>query len=126
MAVEIHPIYFGFTPLVDAQTTAPTKLRGVAILGFAFDPTIPNLLCAATGDCVFTSSDGGKTWRALNNGLTDRNIEAIAIDPQDTSILYAAAYGGLFKSTTSGENWAPANTGLPANTRPYSFPLDPK
>ncbi len=71
MAVAIYPIHFGFTPLVDAQTMAPTKLGGVSILGFAFDPTTPNLLYAATGDGVFTSSDGGKTWPTLNNGLTD-------------------------------------------------------
>ena len=87
MAVAIHPIHFGYTPLVDAQTTAPTKLGGVSILDFAFDPTTPNLLYAATGDGVFTISDGGKTWRALNNGLTDRNIEAVAINPHHTSIL---------------------------------------
>jgi photosystem II stability/assembly factor-like uncharacterized protein len=62
----------------------------------------------------------------LNNGLTDRNIDAVAIDPYDTSILYAEAYGQLFKSTTSQENRAHADTGLPANTHPYLYALNPK
>ena len=126
MAVAIHPIHFGYTPLLDAQTTVPRKLGDVSKLGFAFNPSAPNTLYAATCDGIFTCSDGGKTWRALKKGLTDRNIEAVAIDPPDTSILYAEAYGGLFKSTTSGENWAPADTGLPANTHPYFYALNPK
>ena len=64
MAVAIHPIHFGYTPLVDAQTTAPTKLGGVSILDFAFDPTTSNLLYAATGDGVFTISN-----RIMEKGL---------------------------------------------------------
>ena len=38
---------------------------------------------------VFASTDGGTTWQARNNGLTDLSILALAIDPSHPSVLFA-------------------------------------
>lgn len=39
-------------------------------------------------------SNGGESWSAMNTGLTNNQIEALAIDPVTTTTLYAATWGG--------------------------------
>ena len=66
-----------------------------------------------TGDGMFKSVDGGKTWKYA--GLKDtRTISTIAIDPHDPNIVYAGSMGhvfvpdpdrGVFKSTDGGKTW---------------------
>jgi hypothetical protein len=43
---------------------------------------------------VFKSTDGGGTWSAVNNGLTNAYVWALAIDPQTPSTLYTGTEGG--------------------------------
>jgi hypothetical protein len=44
------------------------------------------------------SVNGGETWSAINSGLTETNMSALAIDPQTPSTLYAGTGGGaVFK-----------------------------
>ena len=67
----------------------------------------------STGDGIYKSTDGGKTWRHL--GLRDaQQIGAILIDPKDPNLVYVAALGhpygpneerGVFRSTDGGESW---------------------
>ena len=79
-----------------------------------------------TGFGVHKSSDGGRTWKEINNGLPysddgkgsttqsedglspKPSVPRIAFDPNNSNILYAAVErknGGLFKSTDKGESW---------------------
>ena len=67
----------------------------------------------STGDGMYKSIDGGKTWRHL--GLRDaQQIGAILVDPRDPNLVYVAALGhpygpneerGVFRSTDGGEHW---------------------
>jgi len=98
---------------------------GGSIVALVIEPQTPTTLYAGTGGGVLKSTDSGRHWTVMNNGLTDRNVEALAIDPQYAQTLYAATYGGIFKSITGGESWNSANTGLPANTHPYVLVIDP-
>ena len=55
------------------------------------------------------------SWSAINTGLTNTRIYALAIDPVTPATLYAGTYGdggGVFKSTNGGGNWSAVNTGL--------------
>jgi photosystem II stability/assembly factor-like uncharacterized protein len=104
-------------PIFDDQPTG--SIGSVAVA--ASDPSIiyvgsgeglqrPDL---STGDGIYKSIDGGKTWRHL--GLRDgQQIPAIAIDPRDPNRVYAAALGhpygpnaerGVFRSTDGGATW---------------------
>ncbi|MGH8291330.1 MAG: VPS10 domain-containing protein [Steroidobacteraceae bacterium] len=66
-----------------------------------------------TGDGVFRSADGGKTWKAA--GLADTHtISALVVDPKNPNLVYAASMGhvfasnperGVFKSTDGGASW---------------------
>jgi photosystem II stability/assembly factor-like uncharacterized protein len=66
-----------------------------------------------TGDGMYKSADGGKTWKHI--GLDKTGIISwIIVDPNDPNVVYAAAMGqgwvsnperGIFKSTDGGETW---------------------
>jgi photosystem II stability/assembly factor-like uncharacterized protein len=65
-----------------------------------------------TGGGLFKSTDGGKTWRPLSNGLPKDLAQIyVAIAPSDTRRLYATvaiASGPLsfYRSDDAGENWS--------------------
>ena len=67
----------------------------------------------STGDGMYRSSDGGKTWRHL--GLREgQQIGSIIVDPKDENRLFVAVLGhpygannerGVYKSTDGGESF---------------------
>lgn len=60
------------------------------------------------------STDGGLSWRDLNNRLT-AYVLTLAFDPAHHSTIYAGTLdSGVFKTTDGGESWIAANSGLPA------------
>src|SRR6185312_9306142 len=66
-----------------------------------------------TGDGMYKSTDGGRTWSRI--GLEKTGIISwIIVDPNDANVVYAAALGqgwasnpdrGVFKSTDGGATW---------------------
>jgi photosystem II stability/assembly factor-like uncharacterized protein len=67
----------------------------------------------STGDGVYKSTDGGKTWK--NVGLRDgQQISAVLIDPKDPDRVFVAVLGhpygpnkerGLYRTTDGGKTW---------------------
>ena len=70
------------------------------------------------------SSAGGAHWTAVNTGLTDAQINALAIDPTTPTTLYVGTPDGVFKSSDGAEHWTAVNTGLP-NVPVGKLALDP-
>ena len=85
-----------------------------------------------TGDRgLFMTTDGGKTWKKLINGLPDdgkTGVIDMVMDPADENVLYAGFWqrlrrpyrfdsggpnGGIFKSIDAGESWKKLTNGLP-------------
>lgn len=60
---------------------------------------------------VYKSTDGGATWSAINTGLTNKQIYALAFNG---TTIFAGMNGGtlgearVFKSTNNGLSWAPS------------------
>src|SRR5262249_50839151 len=85
-----------WNPIFDDQ---PTRSLGALALA----PSNPNVLYAgsgeglqrpdlSTGDGVYKSTDGGKTWK--NVGLRDgQQISAILVDPKDPDRVFVAVLG---------------------------------
>jgi photosystem II stability/assembly factor-like uncharacterized protein len=61
---------------------------------------------------VYKTTDGGHSWKTVNNGLpAGASVNSIAFDQKNSSILYAAVLennkkpGGLYKTDNGGEMW---------------------
>ncbi len=71
---------------------------------------------SGTGGGLFKSTDGGKTWRQLANGLPKGIIQVdVAIAASQTSRLYASVATnepsvGIYRSDDAGENWTRITT----------------
>ena len=104
-------------PVFDQEPIASIGALAVA-------PSNPQVIYAGTGesdirsdlssgDGVYRSGDGGKTWAHV--GLTDtRQISQILVDPKDADTVYVGALGhaygpnderGVYKSTDGGAHW---------------------
>jgi len=66
-----------------------------------------------TGEGMYKSTDGGKTWTFIGLGET-HIISSILVDPRNPDVVYAAALGhlfgtnperGVFKTTDGGKSW---------------------
>ena len=62
---------------------------------------------------LWKSTDGGETWKEINNGLPKGEMGriGIAVSPVDPNYVYAIAEargdkGGFFRSTNGGESWS--------------------
>ena len=87
----------------------------------------------STGDGMYKSTDGGKTWRYL--GLRDaQQIGAILVDPRDPNLVYVAALGhpyganeerGVFRSSDGGATWQKVLY-KDENTGAIALAFDPK
>lgn len=99
--------------------------KASSIGSLAVAPSDPNVIYAgtgegcirgnaATGDGVYKSVDGGKTW--ANVGLRDsRAIGKLIIDPHNPDVVFVAALGhpygpnaerGIFRTTDGGKTWS--------------------
>jgi photosystem II stability/assembly factor-like uncharacterized protein len=106
-----------WTPIFDDQPTGSIGALAVA-------PSSPNIIYVgsgeglqrpdlSTGDGIYKSTDGGKTWTHL--GLRDgQQIPAILVDPRDPDRVFVAILGhpyganeerGVFRSTDGGKSW---------------------
>src|SRR6185312_14229224 len=99
-------------------------LKVGSIGAMAIAPSNPQVMYVGTGDSaprntvttgegMYKSTDGGKTWKFA--GLGDTHIISwILIDPANPDVVYAAALGhlfgpnperGVFKTTDGGQTW---------------------
>jgi photosystem II stability/assembly factor-like uncharacterized protein len=110
----------------------------------AVAPSDPNLLyagtgeapvrgvAAASGDGIYKSTDGGKTWKWT--GLPDsRQISRILINPTNPNQVWAAVQGdpwkasearGVYRSDDGGATWKKL-FGVDATTGPSDLAMDP-
>lgn len=63
---------------------------------------------------IYKTSDYGKTWRKLVNGIADDAFtRVVREDPNRKGMLYAGTETGMYYSINDGENWAPLQLNLP-------------
>ncbi len=70
------------------------------------------LLDGGPESAIYKSTDAGKTWRKLKEGLPEVDMGKIglAVSPADPDVIYAIIEaqrdkGGVFRSTNRGETW---------------------
>ncbi|QOY90936.1 WD40/YVTN/BNR-like repeat-containing protein [Paludibaculum fermentans] len=108
-----------------------------------FDPQVKDRIYAVTGDThdlprpkmwrfrspmqfkggVVRSDDGGKTWRALKNGLPETSVTHLLLDRDNHERLYITGFGrGVFRSDDGGTSWQKKSSGLPEK-EPFAWRL---
>jgi photosystem II stability/assembly factor-like uncharacterized protein len=77
---------------------------------------------------IFKSTDGGRNWRELTNGLPDEDKGKIglAISPIDPDVVYATIElgrrtGGFWRSGDGGESWEKRSDHLSGGTGPHYY-----
>jgi photosystem II stability/assembly factor-like uncharacterized protein len=80
------------------------------VWGLVIDPADPAILYAISVFRVYKTSDGGKTWAEISEGLPVENedftIRSIAIDPKTPSTVYLGTHDfGFYASVDSGGHW---------------------
>jgi photosystem II stability/assembly factor-like uncharacterized protein len=85
-------------------------------------PDDPNVLWAGVEiDGVHQSRDGGRTWQAIGNGLSSRDIHCLVVLPVEAGQphhLIAATNNDLNSSDDDGASWQPLHIG---QTMPWSY-----
>ena len=82
------------------------------------DPGDSNRVLLATDrGGVLASDDGGATFAASNQGISERKVAAVLVDRNNPEVLYAGVvndkkYGGVFRSSDGGAHWEQLGSGL--------------
>ena len=106
-----------------------SSFGGSQVTALVINPAQPSTIYAGSGNGVFKSTNGGRTWTPMNNGLTSRNVTALVIHPSAINTLYVAvsSFGGgsgVYKSTDGGNTWNLRNNGI-IHTDLRSLAIDP-
>jgi len=88
------------------RVNAEMKLRQRAFyyMALTVDPTNPQVLYAPQVDGVYHSTDGGKTWSALEPPHGDNHI--VWVNPKNPKILLVGNDGGGTVSVDGGQNFS--------------------
>lgn len=82
------------------------------------DPRDPkHVLLATDRGGVLASDDAGANFKASNEGISGRKVEALLVDRKDPGVMYAGVvndktYGGVFVSRDGGASWTQIGSGL--------------
>ncbi len=140
----------------DGGATWTPTLRideNTGVTDLEFDPSDPDVIYAAAyqrrrhvwgflaggpRSAIYKSTDNGRTWRQVTNGLPRGDIGKIglAVTPADPSLVYATieaddAARGFYRSTDRGESWEKRNGYISGGTGPHYYqeieasPVDP-
>ncbi len=119
------------------------------VADFLIDPINPNIVFASTwqfrrkpytfnsggtGSGLFKSTDGGKSWREIKNGLPAKPFGRIAMtlapsDPKKMIAIVESKATGLYISEDAGETWKSQSATMNIVARPFYFStvvIDPK
>jgi photosystem II stability/assembly factor-like uncharacterized protein len=94
------------------STTAPVNVDSLAV-----DPRNSNTIYAGTWWRAYKSTDAGKNWRLIKDGMIDdSDVFAVDVDPRNAEHIIASACSGIYESFNAGERWAKL-PGIPSDSR---------
>lgn len=90
--------------------------------------TLPNYVGTGPGTALYTSDDGGETWRKLSQGLPKTNMGKIGltISPINPDVVYAIIElderkGGFYRSSDRGASWVKMSDEISGGTGPHYY-----
>lgn len=104
IAAEVGKIYLTHD---DGQTWENANLNYNQVSKIFIDGS--SIYIATSGEGIYKSTDKGKNWATINNGLTNLNVRDIfALNNE----IYAGTDNGMFYSSNGGANFTPINNGI--------------
>lgn len=95
-----------------SSSTMPVNVDSLAI-----DPRGTNTIYAGTWWRAYKTSDAGKNWRLIKDGMIDdSDVFAVTLDPRNPDHVVASACSGIYESQNAGEKWAKIQ-GIPSQSR---------
>jgi photosystem II stability/assembly factor-like uncharacterized protein/beta-lactamase regulating signal transducer with metallopeptidase domain len=88
-------------------------------------PTNPNIVYRPSCLGLEKTEDYGRTWIAVNRGLSGFVASAIVCDPEEAGVVYTSGGAGIFKSTNGAQSWRQVSSML-ADSGLAVHPLDPR
>lgn len=65
---------------------------------------------------IYKTTDGGKNWKAIVNGLPNDPINTVREDPQHKGLLFAGSERAAYVSFDDGEHWQLLRLNMPATS----------
>ena len=65
---------------------------------------------------IYKTNDGGKTWKAIVNGLPNDPINVVREDPIRKGLLFAGSEKAVYVSFDDGEHWQTLRLNMPATS----------
>ena len=121
--------FSSYDPYTQSNTSGQVFLSGT-VPAIGYSPYNLSILYAASGrggpwqgnlyqgedvngfGGVFKSSDAGKSWYPVDNGLNSTEVNAIAVNPKNPNMVVIATGGiasivggGIYKTTNGGKSW---------------------
>jgi len=97
------------------KVSLSTKHGHLDVMDVASDPRESKTIYIATHEAgVLKSTDGGATWKEVNNGLGGLDVHGLAIDPNMSFKLHAAVRekgDGIYRTTDQGGKWIRVDDG---------------
>lgn len=90
---------------------------GGRVRSLAINPTSPQTMWAGSvGGGIWKTTDGGASWRALDDFMANLAVSTLVVDPNNPNVLYAGTGegvyngdalrgAGVFKTTDGGATW---------------------
>ncbi len=106
---------------------------GMCLHTILIDPTDPQrIFIAISAAGAFRSDDGGKSWKAINQGLHSEYIpdpkaevghcvHRLALHPSRPSTLFMQKHWDVMRSDDAGDSWREVSGNLPSD---FGFPID--
>lgn len=94
------------------STTMPINIDSLAI-----DPRNNSTFYAGTWWRAYKSTDAGKNWRLIKNGMIDdSDVFTVTIDQKNPDHIISSACSGIYESFNGGELWKKIQ-GIPSQSR---------
>jgi len=96
-------------------TTEASEERFLFGQALAVSPDGERLYLGALDGKLLVSSDGGQSWRSLDDTIPDDRVwsSALALTPDGT--IFLGTDIGVYRSQDDGQSWQRASTGLPSS-----------
>src|SRR4029077_9634756 len=83
----------------------------------AIDPRDRDTIYAGTYHLPWKTTDGGKTWNPIHQGMVDdSDVMSITVDQNNASHVFASACSGIYQSPDGGATWTKFK-GIPKDSR---------